>query len=110
MTIEIKPTTFARGVPKEQNNGFYGVEEELLALPIGTQVTAVVTFRLEDDVTKKGHGVRYPVMAMDHIEPLWDDELVAAAKTSQEEAYKSRTGANVLDFSGIGAASEEAGE
>jgi hypothetical protein len=110
MTIEIKPTAFARGVPKEQNNGFFGVEEQLLAMPIGTQVTAVVTFSLEDDITKLGHGVRYPVIAMDHIEPLWDEALVAAARESQATAYKKRTGANELDFSTIGATSDEAGE
>jgi len=110
LTIEIKPTTFARGVPKEQNNGFYGIEEKLLALPIGTQITAVVTFSLKDDITKKGEGVRYPVIDEVHIEPLWDDEEIAAAKVVQESAYKERTGANQLDFSGVSDDDQEAGE
>ena len=99
--IEIKPTTFARGVPKEEHNGFYSIEEQLLKLPIGTQITAVVTYSLEDDITKKGKGIRYPVIAIDHIEPIWDEDGVSAAREVQEEAYKERTGADQLDFSGV---------
>jgi hypothetical protein len=96
--IEIKPTTFARGVPKEEHNGFYGIEEKLLALPIDRQITAVVTFRFEDDITKKGKGVRYPVIAIDHIEPIWDEAEIETAKEVQQTAYKERTGANQLDL------------
>lgn len=97
--IEIKPTTFARGVPKEEHNGFYGIEDQLLGLPMDTQIVAVVTFRLDDDIVKKGKGVRYPVIAIDHIEPVWDDDAVVAAKELQQEAYTERTGVNQLDFS-----------
>ena len=99
--IEIKPTTFARGVPKEEHNGFYGIEDKLLGLTMDTQITAVVTFRLDDDVVKKGRGIRYPVIAIDLIEPIWDDEQIAAAKDIQQTAYTERTGANQIDFSGI---------
>jgi hypothetical protein len=101
--IEIKPTTFARGVPKEEHNGFYGdgLAEKLLGLPMDTQITAVVTFRLDDDIVKKGRGVRYPVLAMDHIEPIWDDERKAAVEEQRDEEYSERTGMNQLDFSGV---------
>ena len=96
--IEVKPTTFARGVPKEEHNGFYGIEEKLLALPMDTQITAVVTFRLADDITKRGAGIRYPLVAIDHIEPIWEDAAVASVKEEQEAAYTVRTGADQLDF------------
>lgn len=101
--IEIKPTTFARGVPKEEHNGFYGegLAEKLLQLPIGTQLTAVVTYRLDDDIVKKGRGVRYAVLAVDHIEPIWGDQRKAAVEEQRDEEYSQRTGADQLDFSGV---------
>lgn len=99
--IEIKPTTFARGVPKEEHNGFYGIEERLLDLDIDTQITAVVTFRVQDDITKRGAEIRCPVIAIDHIEPLWSEEEIESAKAAQESAYKERTGENQLDFSDL---------
>lgn len=99
--IEIKPTTLAGGMPKEEHNGFFGIEDKLLGLPIGRQITAVVTFRIDDNVTKLGKGVQYPVVALEHIEPIWEDEPVSRAREVQEEAYKERTGANQLDFSGV---------
>lgn len=101
--IEVKPATFARGVPKEEHNGFFGdgVAEQLLRLPMDTQITAVVTYRLDDDVLKKGRGIRYPVLAVDHIEPIWDESRVAEVKGLQEAEYTDRTGINQLDFSGV---------
>lgn len=95
--LEIKPTTFARGVPKQTHNGFYGIEEKLIDLPVDTQITAVVTYRLSDVTAKLGKGVEYPEIAIDHIEPVWDEKLVAAAKEVQVAAYKARTGADTLD-------------
>lgn len=101
--IEVKPTTFARGVPKEEHNGFYGdgLAERLLALPMDTQITAVVTFRLDDDIVKKGRGVRYPVLAIDHIEPIWDEDRNASVQEIRDDEYSERTGQNQLDFSGV---------
>ena len=104
--IEIKPTTFANGVPKEQHNGFFGdgKAEQILQLPIGTQVVAIVTYQVADDITKRGKGVRYPVLAIDHIEPLWGFDEADAARTLQQEAYTDRTGVDQLDFGTEGGA------
>jgi hypothetical protein len=99
--LEVRPTTFARGVPKEEHNGLFGIEEKLLAMPIGTRFTAVVTYELKDDISKRGDGVRYPVVSIDHIEPVWDEDLIVEAKAVQEKAYKERTGVDQLDFDGI---------
>lgn len=96
--IEIKPTTFARGVPKAQHNGFYGIEEKLLGMPIGTQVQAVVTYEVKDDITKRGEGVRYPVIGVEHIEPLFDAERAEASLELQRAEYKERTGSDQLDL------------
>lgn len=107
--IEIKPNTFANGTPKAEHNGFFGdgMAEKVLELPIGTQITAVVTYRVEDDITKKGRGVRYSVLALDHIEPIWDEARVAVAQALQAEEYTVRTGQNQLDFSGVTKAAEQ---
>jgi hypothetical protein len=107
--IEVKPATFARGVPAEQHNGFFGdgLADRLLGLDMDTQIVAIVTFRLSDDVTKKGARLRYPVMSIDHIEPLWDDDSAEAAKELQLIAYEERTGQDQLDFAGV---ESEAGE
>lgn len=97
--IEIKPTTFARGVPKEQHNGFFGIEEQLLEkIGVGEKILAVVEFVVEDDITKQGKGVRYPVMAITHIEPVFDEDGIAQAKAVLDAAHKERTGADQLDF------------
>lgn len=100
--IEIKPTTFARGVPKAQHNGFFGVEEKLLGMPIGTQITVVSVYELKDDITKRGDGSRYPVVSIEHLEPIWDEDEAAKAREAQAAAYKERTGSDQLDldFSG----------
>jgi len=101
--IEIKPTTFANGVPKEEHNGFYGEgkAEQILALPMGTQITAVVTYVLDDDIVKKGKGVRYAVLKATHIEPIFDEERKAAVEDQRDDEYSDRTGADQLDFSGV---------
>lgn len=106
--IEIKPNTFANGTPKEEHNGFFGegMAEKVLALPIGTQITAVVTFSLDDDIVKKGKGVRYAVLKQVHIEPIWDEERAEAVEALRGEEYTERTGQNQLDFSGVGETGE----
>jgi protein-disulfide isomerase-like protein with CxxC motif len=96
--FEIKPTSFARGVPKERHNGFFGIEEKLVDEEVGTQFTAVVTFRLDDVISKRGAGVQYPVIAIDHIEPVWDEGQLKAAKAVQIAEYQRRTGKDTLDF------------
>lgn len=101
--IETKPAAFERGVPKEEHNSFYGegVADKLLGLPMDTQITAVVTYRLADDVTRKGKHTRHPVIAIDHIEVIWDDERKAAVEEQRDEEYSQRTGLNQLDFTGV---------
>lgn len=100
MTSEIKPTAFKRGVPKEQKNGFYGIEEQLLANP-QTPITVIATFRVEDIIDKELAGERYPIVEIDHLEPILTDAGIKAARKLQEDAFKTRTGANALDFSAV---------
>lgn len=99
--IETKPATFARGVPKEERNGFYGegLADKLIGMPIGTKFTVIATFELDDVVTRRGKGTVYPVLSTVHLEPIWDEEREEAAKALQEEEYTERTGQNQLDFS-----------
>lgn len=106
--IETKPATFARGVPKEEHNGFFGdgLADKLIGLPIGTKFTVVATYELDDVVTRKGKGTVYPVLSTVHLEPIWDEEREEAVKALQQEEYTDRTGVNQLDFSGV----TEAGE
>jgi len=101
--IEIRPTTFANGVPKEEHNGFFseGMAEKLLGMPIGTQITTVVTYVLDDDIVKKGKGVRYAVLKAAHIEPIFDEDRAAAVEEIRGEEYTERTGQDQLDFSGV---------
>ena len=95
MTSEIKPVAFKRGVPKEQKNGIFGLEQELLDNP-QQPITAVVTFRVDDIIDKELTGERYPIVEIDHIEPIFGDEAIASAKALQQAAYKTRTAGNQL--------------
>ena len=101
--IEIKPTTFANGMPKEEHNGFYGegMAEKILAMPIGTLITTVTTYRVDDDIVKKGKGVRYAVLKVEHVEPISDEGRAAAVEELRGEEYTKRTGQDQLDFSGV---------
>ncbi|MBS0231750.1 MAG: hypothetical protein JSS52_11415 [Proteobacteria bacterium] len=76
---EIKPTSFKNGVPKAERNGMFGSEEKLIELAkAGRQLVAIV-----------------------HIEPLFDQERSTAADEIRAAAYKDRTGTDALDLSGL---------
>ncbi|WP_382307350.1 hypothetical protein [Herbiconiux sp. UC225_62] len=95
--LDIKPTTFARGVPKQAHNAFYGIEDELIETPVQTQFTAIVTYRLSDVTARSGKGVIFPEISVDHIELVRDEKRIAEAKAIQVAEYKTRTGADTLD-------------
>lgn len=92
---EIKPVSFERGVPKAQQNGLYGMEQQLLDNP-GDQVVAVVTYSVRDDVTKAIKGERYPIVGIDAIEPLHDPDAIKMALQLKATAYQQRSGDNEL--------------
>lgn len=93
----IKPVALKRGMPAEQHNGLYGLEQTLMDAPT-QQVTAVVTFALDDITHKELAGERQPVIKFVHIEPLLDDTAIAAAAALRDAAYKERTGQDQLDI------------
>ncbi len=95
---EIKPTAFKRGVPAEQANGLFGVEDQLIEMAPGDQIVAVVTFSVDEVMEKRRAGEEWPVVAMKHLEPLWDEKASASALKLRDAAYKKRTGQDALDF------------
>lgn len=97
MTSEIKPTTFARGVPAGPKNGFFGIEAQLMESP-QTPIVAVVTYRVEDIIDKEIAGERYPIVAIDHLEVLHDPAAIVTAQNLQSAAHKARTDADTLDI------------
>jgi len=96
--MDIKPTSFARGVPAEERNGFYGIEADLIEQAGGDQIVAVVTFVVDEVVSKAIAGEQYPVVKMTHIEPLHVGGDVSKAIALRDAAYKKRTGMNALDL------------
>lgn len=98
-TMDIKPTSFARGVPPEERNGFFGLEAELIdnaqdAKPI----VAIVTYTLDEVVSKALAGETYPVVKAFSIEPLHDEKSIGAAVKLRDAALKARTGVDQLDL------------
>lgn len=96
--METKPTSFARGVPAEQSNGFYGIEDDLIEEAGGELIIAVVTYQVDEVVEKLVAGERYPVVKIKHIEPLREQKAAETAVKLRDAAYKKRTGENALDF------------
>lgn len=96
--MDIKPTSFARGVPAEERNGFYGIEQDLIEGAGGQQIVAVVTYSVDEIVQKQIAGEQYPVVKLTHIEPLHVEKDIAAALKLRDSAYKTRTGMNALDL------------
>lgn len=96
--METKPTSFARGVPAELANGFYGIEDELIAEAGGDAIVAVVTYVVDEVVEKRVAGEQYPVLKVKHIEPLRTEKAAADALKLRDAAYKKRTGENALDL------------
>lgn len=95
---EIKPAAFTRGVPAEQSNGFYGIEDELIELPAGEQIITISTWVVEDVPTKQRGEQTYPLLKQVHIEPIHRPEAIKAAIKLRDEQYKSRTGQDALEF------------
>lgn len=105
---ETKPTTFKNGVPKGERNGLFGAEDTLidLAKQDGT-VTAIVTYSVPRVIHDEVADERYPVVQIDHIEPLFGEKDEAAARKLRDAAYKKRTGLNALDLSGLDSEDED---
>ena len=96
---EIKPTSFARGVPPEERNGFYGMEEQLIEHAQDAQpIVAIVTYRLDEVVSKALAGETYPVVKAFSIEPLHAADDIATAVKLRDAALKDRTGVEQLDL------------
>jgi len=97
--MEIKPTSFARGNPPEERNGFYGIERDLIESATDAQpIVAVVTYTLDEVVSKALAGETYPVVKAFSIEPLHDAKAIAAAVKLRDAAMKARTGQETLEF------------
>lgn len=97
--MDIKPTSFARGVPPEERNGFYGMEQDLIenagdAKPI----VAIVTYTLEEVVSKALAGETYPVVKAFSIEPLHNQEAIDTAARLRDAAQAARTGVETLEM------------
>lgn len=95
---EIKPTAFKRGVPAEQANGLYGIEDDLIDLPAGEQIVVVATLTVEEVMEKRNAGEVWPVVGFTHIEPLHHPDAITAALRLRDEAYKKRTGQDALQI------------
>lgn len=96
---EIKPTSFARGVPPEERNGFYGMESDLIASAGNAQpIVAIVTYTLDEVVSKALAGETYPVVKAFSIEPLHAEDAIAEAVALRDAAMKQRTGVEQLDL------------
>lgn len=99
MGMDIKPTSFARGVPPVERNGFYGLEADLIEHAQDAQpIVAIVTYTLDEVVSKALAGETYPVVKAFSIEPLHDAKAVAAAVKLRDAAQKDRTGVEALDL------------
>jgi len=100
--MDIKPTSFARGVPPEERNGFYGMESDLIEhAQEAKPIVAIVTYTLDEVVSKALAGETYPVVKAFSIEPLHDEEAIAAAAGLRDAAMASRTGNEGLDLSSL---------
>lgn len=89
MTSEIKPATFKQGVPKKAKNGIYGLEQSLIDND-DEPIVAVVVFVVDDVINKEKKGERYPVIAIQSIEPLRDPSAIAAALELAKDAREER--------------------
>lgn len=99
MQMDVKPTSFARGVPPEERNGFYGIEEELIESAGAVRpIVAIVTYTLDEVVSKALAGETYPVVKAFSIEPLHDAAAIESAVALRDAAFKARTGMEALDL------------
>lgn len=103
--MEVKPTAFARGNPPEERNGFYGLEQALIesassAAP-AEPIVAIVTYTLEEVVTKTLASETYPVVKAFHIEPVLEAKAREQAVVLRDAALKARTGVEQLELPGV---------
>lgn len=99
MTTETKPTSFKNGVPKADRNGLFGAEEKLIDIAKQDgQVTAIVTYSVPRVMHDEVADERFPVVQIDHIEPLFEKKAADAALKLREAAYKARTAEGALDL------------
>jgi hypothetical protein len=97
--MDIKATAFKRGNPPEERNGFFGLEEQLIEnAQDAAPIVAIVTYRLDEVVSKAIAGETYPVVETFSIEPLHDEKSIAAAVKLRDAALKARTGIEQLDL------------
>lgn len=102
--MEITPTSFARGVPPEERNGFFGLEGELIeraesaAAGPSASIVAVVTYTLDEVVQKVVKGEQYPVVKTYSIEPLHDEDAIRAVVALRDAAMQQRTGVAQLEL------------
>lgn len=97
--MDIKATAFKRGNPPEERNGFYGLEEDLIENAQDAKpIVAIVTYRLDDVVSKAIAWETYPVVETFSIEPLHEQKAIDAAVKLRDAALKSRTGIEQLDL------------
>ena len=100
--MDVKPTSFQRAVPPEERNGFFGMEEDLIAAAAdATPIVAVVTYVLDDVVQKVVKGETYPVVKAFSIEPLHDEDAVKTAVALRDAAMAARTGVEQLELPDI---------
>jgi len=96
-TIEIKPVTLKQGLPKSEKNSLFGSEQTLIENP-GREIVAVVTFSVDEVVERRMAGEMYPVVSIERIEAIVDDDARFEVLGFRDAAYKARTGTNQLDM------------
>lgn len=94
MTVQIQPAK-----PNDQHNGLADLEADLMRDP-EQQVTAIVTYRVAKLVDDRKKNDNYPVLYVEHIEPVVG-EMADEAQALLARAYKSRTGEGQLDFGAL---------
>ncbi|MGF3055647.1 hypothetical protein [Microbacterium sp. YY-01] len=99
---EIMPASFKNGVPKAERNGMFGNESQLIELARASKrVTAIVTYSVPSVVHDEIADERRPVLAIEHIEPLFNAERASAAEDLRDAEFKARTGADALDLDSL---------
>jgi hypothetical protein len=97
--MDIKATAFKRGNPPEERNGFFGLEEQLIEnAQDAAPIVAIVTYRLDEVVSKAIAGETYPVVETFSNEPLHTADAIAAAVKLRDAALKARTGIEQLEL------------
>lgn len=94
---EIKPVVLKQGVPKAERNGLFGAEERLIEIArAGETLIAIVRFAVPKVPHEEIEDVRWPVVEIAHIEPMFTAKEDTAAEKLLAAAYKARTGLNAL--------------